>query len=168
MRTLTFKGFLEQYLTELSHSGTCAISKLEKELSSNLRLREPMALYVKLYKEEYNAKSFKLAEALDYLSEYDVMQALQKHSLKNEFDKVYIAYLNRVNHFDNEADTKEKIRLRVLEEQAKQKISNYAIYKALKLNPGNINDYLKNGNTSKLSLETAYSIYDYVMAFGCR
>ena len=166
MRKLTFKGFLEQYLTELSYDEACAISKLEKELAGNLRLREPMALYVSLYKAEYRAKSSKLAEALDYLSEYDVMQALQKHLLKNEFNKVYVAYLNRVNNFTNEADTKQKIRLRVLEEQAKRKISNYAIYNALGLNPGNINDYLKNGNASKLSLETAYSIYDYVMGFG--
>lgn len=143
------------------------MSKLEKELSGNLRLREPMALYVKLYKREYSAKSSKLAEALDYLSEYDVINALQKQLLKNEFNKVYVAYLNRVNNFDNEADTKRKIRLRVLEEQAKRKISNYAIYNGLGLNPGNINDYLKNGNASKLSLKTAYSIYDYVMAFEC-
>ena len=165
MRKLTFKGFLEQYLTELSHSGTCAVSKLEKELSGNLRLREPMALYVKLYKAGYRVKAPKLSEALTYLSEFDVMQALQEHSLRSEFDKVYVAYLNRVNSFENEADTKQKIRLRVLEEQEKQKISNYAIYHAMGLNPGNINDYLKNGNTSKLSLETAYSIYDYVTAF---
>ena len=165
MRRLTFKGFLEQYLTELSCGETCAVSKLDKELDNNLRLREPLALYIALYKPEYQVKSEKLQLACDYLCSREIVSSLEQQKLKPEFNKVYVVYKNKVNVFENEADTKQTIRNRVLEKQFSNRISNYSIYKALGLNPGNVNDYLKNGNTSKLSLETAYLIYDYVSGF---
>lgn len=39
--------------------------------------------------------------------------------------------------------------------QQDKHISNYRIYTDLKLNAGNINDYLTNGRADKLSLKTA-------------
>lgn len=50
MRRLTFKGFLESYVMELSYMGTCSISKLVNELDDNPRLREPLLLYAYLSK----------------------------------------------------------------------------------------------------------------------
>ena len=38
MRRLTFKGFLESYVMELSYMGTCSISKLVNELDNHTKL----------------------------------------------------------------------------------------------------------------------------------
>ena len=164
MQRLTFKSFLVKYLKELSILNTSAVTKLDKEVSGNLRLREPLALYIKLYKNNYRAKSNVLIQAVKYLDSFpDVWIALQQQKLKYEYNKVYVSYFNCLNRYKNEADTKLKIRERVLKEQAKKNISNRHICAALNLNPGNINAFLKKGDTSKLSLDTAYSIYDYVV-----
>ena len=52
--------------------------------------------------------------------------------------------------------------VRIRKCQKEKHISNYRIYTDLHLNHGNINDYLTNGNVSKLSLATAQKILDYV------
>lgn len=41
-------------------------------------------------------------------------------------------------------------------------VTNYRIYKELNLNPGNVNAFLKNENTSKVSLDTARKILAFV------
>ena len=46
--------------------------------------------------------------------------------------------------------------------QQEKGITNYAVYKALKLNPGNANAFLKNGDVSKLSLDTVRCILEFV------
>ena len=41
--------------------------------------------------------------------------------------------------------------------------TNYRIYTDLKLNPGNVNSWLKNGDSSKVSYRNAERILNYVM-----
>lgn len=41
-------------------------------------------------------------------------------------------------------------------------VSNYRIYKELNLNPGNVNAFLKNEDTSKVSVDTARKILAFV------
>ncbi len=43
-------------------------------------------------------------------------------------------------------------------------VSNYQIYKTLGLNPGNVNDWLKNGAGEKISLTTARKAFTYVQS----
>lgn len=163
MRKLEFKGFLEQYLTDLSLCGSCAITKLEKELPNHPRLREPLTLYVTLYRPEYAAKETLLQEARNELQHYrNLVAALQAQQLPHDYQKVFQVYQNRIRRYKIENETKRLLRSRVLELQAKHSISNYAIYKGLGLNPGNVNDFLKNGSVAKLSLSTAYKVYDFV------
>ena len=46
MRKLTFKGFLSQYVKNLSYSNTLDIKRLAMEATTNnLRLRAPLVLY---------------------------------------------------------------------------------------------------------------------------
>ena len=46
MRELTFKGFLSQYVKELSYTGTVDLNTLTSEaLNGNYRLRAPLLLY---------------------------------------------------------------------------------------------------------------------------
>lgn len=51
MRNLTFKGFLQQYLKELSMCGSCGIIMLSKELERKLSLdkAKEMLNYLKEY-----------------------------------------------------------------------------------------------------------------------
>ena len=47
----------------------------------------------------------------------------------------------------------------------KKKVSKYRVYKDLKLNPGNFNDFLKNNNLDKLSFKNCKKAYDYVVNY---
>ena len=42
-----------------------------------------------------------------------------------------------------------------------KKITKYRVYRDLSLNPGNINDYLTNGNSKKVSMNVVKKIYNY-------
>ena len=41
-------------------------------------------------------------------------------------------------------------------------VTDYCIYKQLELNPGNVNAFLKNGDVSKVSLDTVRKILSFV------
>ena len=45
MRKLTFEGFLEQYVAELSGVQTASAHKLADHMAENPRLKEPLSLY---------------------------------------------------------------------------------------------------------------------------
>ena len=62
-------------------------------------------------------------------------------------------------------DTKELIHRRVLELHKKKKLTNYRLYTDLKLNPGNVNAWLKHNDFSKMSLDCARQIYKYVKSY---
>lgn len=166
MKPLTFKGFLKAYLSELSLCGSSSVRKLEKEVDNNLRLLEPLVLYAKmtLTKEQLSKfKNKRVKGALKDLQLYsDVEYALQKKMLPETYQKVYNSYFIKTNRVKNEDHTKSLMLPRIKEMQQKKHITNYRIYTDLHLNPGNVNDFLTNGNVSKLSLKTAEMIFEYV------
>ena len=51
---------------------------------------------------------------------------------------------------------------RIIEVQEEKGITNYNIYKTLNLNPGNVNAFLKNGDTGKVGLDTVRRILTFV------
>ena len=51
---------------------------------------------------------------------------------------------------------------KIVEMKKEKGITNYRIYKALNLNPGNVNSFLKNGDTGKVGLNTARRMLKYV------
>lgn len=175
MRELTFVGFLSRYVRELSMSGTNSISKLAREAATNnYRLREPLLLYAlstdnsalllksidnETLIEQYNA-------ILNKYSKAQMLQALKENdpSLSAEYRKVWRSYLAQKNRRETDAHTKELIRQRILSMQKEKGVSNYRIYKALGLNPGNINDWLKNGAGEKVSLTTARKAFEFVQS----
>ena len=173
MRELTFTGFLSRYVRELSLSGTNAISRLAREAAEeNCRLREPLVLYALftgriplLRKSIRNDQLKRHAESI--LGRYDrerMLQALKEedHGLPAEYRKVWRSYLAVKNRKGTEARTKEVTRQRILSMQREKGVSNYRIYKTLGLNPGNINDWLKNGAGEKVSMETASKVFDFM------
>lgn len=71
------------------------------------------------------------------------------------FKYTYNSYLVLANKKKREDRTKLLMLKKIKQMQQDKHISNYRIYTDLKLNAGNINDYLTNGRADKLSLKTA-------------
>lgn len=167
MKQLTFKGFLKSYLTELSLCESSSITKLCKELDDNFRLLEPLTLYIKMTstsEQQLKIKNEAVNDALySLLNINDVELALKNNLLSDNYQKVYNSYLVKARKKEREDYTKRLMLIRIKEQQKKKHITNYRIYTDLKLNQGNINDYLANENVDKLSLNTASKILDYVM-----
>ena len=176
MRELTFVGFLRRYVRDLSISGTNSISKLSYEAArENFRLREPLLLYALFSGKEASllrsAEGTTLEElyssVLDRYSKEQMLHAFltSDSGLPSAYHKVWRSYLAQKNRKDTDAQTKELMRQRILAMQADKGVSNYRIYKELNLNPGNINDWLKNGAGEKVSLTTARRAFEYVNSY---
>ena len=175
MRALTVVGFLSRYVRELSMSGTNSISKLAREAATdNYRLREPLLLYA-LFTDNIallfnRIDNDALCEQYDAIfNQYNkaqMLQALEANdpALPAEYRKVWKSYLARKNRKETDAQTKELIRQRILSMQKEKGVSNYRIYKTLGLNPGNINDWLKNGASEKVSLSTARKAFEFLQS----
>ena len=97
-------------------------------------------------------KTLKFKNIIDGLSKIDDFY----------FEKIYDSYLHTINRVNYDKDIKGKIREQILALQKEKNVSNYHIYNSLNLNHGNINAFLKNNDTSKLSLETAKRIMYFV------
>ena len=173
MRELTFKGFLAQYVKRLSKFDTNSLYKLAEEASSdNPRLKEPLLLFAL-----YSGKQTVLLQATkdqNLLAEYQEMVSLYSADqmtrlfednvsvLPNEYHKVWRSFQSQKNRGQSDAHTKELMRLKVKRLQEQCGVSNYRIYTDLKLNPGNVNAWLKHGVVDKVSLETARRTLRYV------
>ena len=172
MRELTFKGFLTQYVRQLSQADTNSLYKLAAEAATdNPRLREPLFLYA-LYSDKLAVllqatKDAALRNAYKEMVQYTVEQMtvlLENGSstLSNEYHKVWRSYLSQKNRGQADNHTKELMRQKVKRLQAKHGVSNYRIYTDLHLNPGNLNAWLKHGHSDKVSLDTARRTLRYV------
>lgn len=176
MRELTFRGFLTQYVRQLSEQETNSLYKLAAEAgSSNPRLREPLLLYA-VYSQKQDVlllatKDTALREQYSRLVLRFTMEAmtelLEQESplLESEYHKVWRSYQSRKNRGQADSHSKELMRKKVKRLQERTGVTNYRIYTDLKLNPGNLNAWLKHGDSDKVSLETARRTLRYVEAF---
>lgn len=176
MRELTFKGFLAQYVKQLSKSNTNSLYKLAEEArQDNARLREPLLLLA-LYsgKQAVLLQATKdqnlFAEYQRMVSQYSTDQMTQVFKdnasvLPDEYHKVWRSFQAQKNRGQSDNHTKELIRLKVKRLQEQCGVSNYRIYTDLKLNPGNVNAWLKHGVADKVSLDTARRILRYAEGF---
>ena len=174
MRELTFKGFLSSYIKQLSKNDTVDLQILAREaITDNPRLKTPLLLYAienekihtlreTISKEERAAE---IIHMLDTLSEQNIRNELEEGKLPEEYQKVWNSYLVRKNAPKRDGDLKDKMRDKILALQQQKNCTNYRIYTDLKLNPGNINSWLKNGNSAKVSFKTAEKILDYVAEY---
>lgn len=177
MRKLTFKGFLTQYVRQLSEQKTNGLYKLAAEAgSSNPRLREPLFLYA-----TYSQKQKVLLRATKNLAlyaEYDrlasqykadrMTELLEQTSelLPAEYHKVWRSYQSQKNRGKADNHTKELMRKKIRGLQERTGVSTYRIYTDLKLNPGNLNAWLKHGDSDKVSLDTARRVLRYMQSRG--
>lgn len=173
MRELTFKGFLTRYVRQLSANETNSLYKLAAEAgAANPRLKEPLLLYA-LYSQKQDVlllatKDLTLRGDYDRLiSQYTaatMTELLEQASpeLPEEYHKVWRSYQSKKNRWQADDHTKELMRRKIKRLQMKSGITNYRIYTDLKLNPGNLNAWLKHGDREKVSLETARGVLRYV------
>ncbi len=173
MRELTFQGFLQKYMRDLSEQNTLNLFKLTSEAASkNPRMREPLLLYALLADKSdlllRAAKDKKLhAEYADVMNRFDKRQmvsALQSQSrkLSPEYLKVWKSYLTEKNRTVTDNRTKELMWNKISRLQNEKRVTNYRLYTDLKLNPGNLNAYLKHGDSSKLGLDTTRKVLQYL------
>ena len=176
MRELTFKGFLAQYVRKLSVGDTNSLYKLAAEAAGdNPRLREPLLLYA-LYsgKEQVLLQAVRKTDLFDGYknvilqhSADEMTQLLMEDSplLPAGYHKVWHSYQSRRNIGQADYHTKELMRQKLLRLQTRYGVTNYRIYTDLKLNPGNLNAWLKHGAATKGSLDTARQALRYVESY---
>ena len=175
MRKLTFEGFLKQYVAELSGVQTASIHKLADCLQDNPRLKEPLYLYALAFDKvdlllRYTVNRAVAAEYEQLSNRYSLAQMLlllenQSLELPEGYLKVWRSYCSVRDAALADNDTKELIHRRVVEIQQKKHLTNYRIYADLKLNPGNVNAWLKHNDSSKMSLDCARQIYKYAKSY---
>ena len=175
MRKLTFEGFLKQYVAELAGVQTASVHKLADCLNENPRLKEPLFLYTLTFDKvdlllRYTATSAVAAEYEQLSNRYSLEQMLlllekQSPELPEGYRKVWRSYCSVRDAALADNDTKELIHRRVLELQQKKKLTNYRIYTDLRLNPGNVNAWLKHNYSSHMSLDCARPISQYAKSY---
>ena len=162
MRELGFKGYLEQYLKEISVDDSLSVSRLVKKAKKNYRILDSLILYCALTnkKELFNkySKNKYLSLVNSLTADNFLSDAYQDYS----FSKIWDSYQHRVNVVEYDNVIKGKIRINILKIMKQKDITNYRVYTDLKLNPGNINAFLTNADTSKASLDLVKKIYNYV------
>ena len=83
-------------------------------------------------------------------------------TLPTRYQKVYDSYISEKDRYLRDDNYLSKIHILTLDNLKKNKVSKYRVYTDLGLNPGNVNAYLKHGDVSKVSRETANKILEYV------
>ena len=173
MRELTFRGFLTQYVRQLSNNDTNSLYKLMEEVSANnLRLREPLLLFA-LYtdKQDVLLRAAKTTQFYDsyfkLLTTYTVDSMTmhlkaQSTLLPEDYLKVWRSYLTVKNRNQTDDYTKDLMRKKIKRLQEQTGITTYRIYTDLNLNQGNLNAWLKHGKNGKVSLETARKTLQYI------
>lgn len=163
MRELSFKGYLEQQLCELSDYNGKSLYKFAKIAERNARLKDVLCLYLHFYVSE--KLTSQLTKKFVYLSDCKSLTAQTSEQLaqtQSGYKTIYENYLNRKNSKQNNDKLKALMQKRIVELKKEKGITNYRIYKTLSLNSGNVNTFLKKGDVSKVSLDTARRILAYV------
>ncbi|MCL2655036.1 MAG: transcriptional regulator [Coriobacteriia bacterium] len=172
MRKLSFKGFLARYLQELSGQNSLRLSHLARQAESeNPRLREPLLLYAAVTGATHALlaalQDGKLKTEYSYLLTLGNLENLLRNDdnrLPERYRKVYRSYQSVRDRQNADDHTKQLMWRKVRGLQEKKRVSNYRVYTDLQLNPGNANAFLKHGDTSKLSLNTAREMLRYLEA----
>lgn len=165
MRQLTFKGFLQQYIKELSLANTLSLSRLNQMAKENPRIVEPVTLYVVLYlrKQDRTALTascfYKLLSGVNNSAQ--LLRQLETNSAPIEFQRVYQAFLVKQNEHSRDNRTKLLMCEQIRRLQREKSFSTYRLYTDFGMNPGNVNAFLKHSDVSKVSLNTARTMLRY-------
>lgn len=175
MRRLTFKGYLNSYVQQLVGQKTLSLSKLMKLVESEPRVVEPLLLWAVvsghadrlsrlLNGRQTLELELRMLAALKERGELESALAGDDSGLRPEYSKTWRSYTVRRDAPARDAQLKLKMRDRALELEATKGVTRYRMAKDLGLNPGNLHAFLTQANTSKLSLERAYELVNYLDA----
>lgn len=172
MRKLSLKSYLEKQMITLSGLNSKSLYRFSAMSEKNARLKDTVVLYLMLFiRDDLKRHLLKKypyllpgCENLSGITQDNAESFLADDSL-SEYRTIYENYLNTIGSHENENRIKRMMYQRIVQLQQEKGITNYAIYKALKLNPGNANAFLKNGDVSKLSLDTVRRILEFVNQF---
>lgn len=164
MRELTLKGYFEKQLCELSDCKSKSLYKFARLAQNNARLKGVLCLYLSLYVD--NKLKNQLTKRFPYLlADCEKLYGKSPDDFDDslsEYRTIYENYLNRKNTKQSDNKLKELMQKRIVELKTEKGISNYRIYKALNLNPGNVNAFLKNADVSKVGLNTVRKMLAYL------
>lgn len=172
MKYQGFDSFLKEYARSLNAENTLSLFKSEKLVQNNSRFFDVFTFYLLLdCKAESTLLKYRdnLPNLYNHYLEFQVkyrglnLSNLESFVLSlddfNELKKLYNSYKNLKL---NKVLTQKRMYLNEIKNNIKfNRLSKYRIYKDLNLNPGNTNDFIKNENIDKLSLENIEKIYFY-------
>jgi len=178
MRKMSFESYLLKYAQELTGSKTTSLKKLlELSLDGHSRAVEPVfLLHVLRGKGDLTLKqleSTSFEEGIQYIlskstDEDSLLKLLadkaENNPLIERYQKVLQAYSASLVKLSVNREAISIMREKMLSMMRRKGISNYRVYTDLSLNPGNINSFLKNNDTSKVSRKTARKMLDYVQS----
>ena len=159
---------------ETQKFSNASVIDLQKKETARASMRKMVKHLLKKYKyppEDYDTAIRTIAAEYEQLSNlYSLEQMLvllekQSSELPEGYLKVWRSYCSVRDAALADNDTKELIHRRVLELQQKKKLTNYRLYTDLRLNPGNVNAWLKHNDSSKMSLDCARQIYKYAKSY---
>lgn len=174
VRKLSFLGYLKSSLNKLSGEKTLSIARLiQMAVKGATRLVEPLYLYASLtgQRDRLLAKSKGLWFYKDYCklaARFDSLAGLMNglegmdREIPDRYHNVYRSYVTLRDGTVTDREFNLLARNKVVKMLKDVGVSNYRVYTDLGLNPGNVNDYLKNGAVEKVSRRTAGAILDYV------
>lgn len=162
MRKQHFINYLKIYLQDVSGLKSINIHKLVLKMKKNYRIRDSLILYSALSNKRKVLNQFTNNKYETVLNKLTQDNFLSDEFNDYEFKKIFTSYKRKINYYEYSDITKAKAHKNIVRIMDEKGISNYRVYKDLKLNPGNINDYLTNGNVKKVSRDTVKAIFNYI------
>ena len=175
MRRPVFNRWIKRQVLEIAGTDSFSLRKLAATAQKeNPRLIEPLLLYSITAGQVGRLISFMYKDGVleSYKSVLPILQGIDLEeaalsgqlddSLPREYGKFLKSYRASYNRPETTKDSKRMRweRSRIL--QLEKGISTADIYRALGLNAGNVNAYLKHGDTDKVSLQNATDIMNYL------
>jgi hypothetical protein len=175
MRRLTFAGYLRSYVPYLADSESLSLVRLWERTVSHPRAVEPLLLLAtvtgrpgslirRLRAVPKLAAELELLSTLANAGQLEAALADEDPRLRAEYHKAWRSYVVRRDAHVRDAELKMLARQRALELEAKRDVTRYRVAKDLGLNPGNLHAFLTQGNVTKLSLDHAYELVEYLEA----
>jgi hypothetical protein len=151
---------------------TSDILKLAAEAETNYRLREPLFLYaasagkinllLKATKEKALHECYSKLAGSIHLAEVEKALESKSDIFDEGYHKVYRSYVCRRDLPRTEDNTKRLMHSRIVRLQESKNVSNYRLYSDLRLNGANVNAFLKNKATTKVSLDNLRKMLSYL------
>jgi len=178
MRRPVFSRWIKRQVLEIADASTFSLRKFAAAAQKeNPRLMEPLLLYAItadqvdrlisfVYKDDVLESCKSVLPVLQGIDlEAAALSGQLDDSLPREYGKFLKSYRASYNRPETAKDSKRMRWERSRALQLEKGVITADIYRALGLNAGNVNAYLKHGDIDKVSLQNATDIMDYLYQF---